>query len=138
MNGTAPQPQATYFFQHQHPAAPHGYQPSYGYQGYAPNTPPTPKGGSLVPKVLAGLAAVAGAAGGAALWVGHGSAPAEVQASNVQLESVSTAGSSPFMTPVGQDRAGVISPAGTSGEFSGDTPGCSPTARTSPAATPRP
>lgn len=67
------------------------------------------------------LAATAlGLAGGAA-WVGltAGSAAAD----EVLLEPVSTAGTSPFLTPVGQDKVGVTPPAATGGEFTGDTPG---------------
>ncbi|MHA6630612.1 DUF6777 domain-containing protein [Pseudonocardia sichuanensis] len=44
-------------------------------------------------------------------------------AAQVQLEPVSTAGTSPFMTPVGADQAGITPPAGTGGEFTGDTQG---------------
>ncbi|WP_028936468.1 DUF6777 domain-containing protein [Pseudonocardia spinosispora] len=47
----------------------------------------------------------------------------EPVAAQVQLESTSAAGNSPFMTPVGQDQPGVTPPAGTSGQFAGDTPG---------------
>ena len=68
------------------------------------------------------LAAIAVGIAGGALWGGL-EPTAKVTASEVQLEATSSAGADPFMTPVRQDRQGVIAPEGTGGEFAGDTAG---------------
>ncbi|MGP4019276.1 DUF6777 domain-containing protein [Saccharopolyspora sp. 5N708] len=65
-----------------------------------------------------------GMAGALALGlVGGIACSQQSQAREVQLEAVSTAGANPFSAPVGQDRTGVTPPAGSAGEFSGETSG---------------
>lgn len=44
-------------------------------------------------------------------------------AAEVQREPISSAGASPFMSPVGQDQPNITPPTNTGGEFSGDTQG---------------
>ncbi|MCI2418367.1 hypothetical protein MOQ72_13090 [Saccharopolyspora sp. K220] len=66
----------------------------------------------------------AGMAGALALGlVGGIACSQQSQSHEVQLEAVSTAGANPFSAPVGQDRTGVTPPAGSAGEYSGDTSG---------------
>jgi hypothetical protein len=87
--------------------------------------------------IIAAVAIVALAAGvaGSALWFGLGKGPSPAgpstttsvpnvaTAAQVQLEPTSSAGASPFMSPVGQDQSNVKAPSNTGGTFSGDTPG---------------
>jgi hypothetical protein len=87
-----------------------------------PPPPAKPRGISVRTKITVALAA-AGVVGGAA-WagtavIGRPTAPV----AQVQLESTSSAGTSPFMSPVGVDRSDLSPPAGSTGDFSGDTPG---------------
>jgi hypothetical protein len=87
-----------------------------------PPSPAKPRGISARTKITVALAAV-GVVGGAA-WAGstlieRPTAPV----AQVQLEPTSSAGSSPFMSPVGVDRSDLSPPAGSAGDFSGDTPG---------------
>ena len=65
------------------------------------------------------VAAVAAGLVGSAAWglTGVG------QAHAVQLEATSSAGENPFMTPVGEDQAGLTPPPGNGGERAGDTAG---------------
>lgn len=94
-----------------------------GRSGATPETKETSGTGgqrrpSLATKTVAGALGL-GLLSGAA-W---GLTGLQTGASEVQLESVSSAGSSPFMPPVGEDQSGVTPPPGSSGEFSGGTDG---------------
>lgn len=73
---------------------------------------------SLATRTVAGALGL-GLLSGAA-W---GLAGPQTGTSEVQLESVSSAGSSPFMSPVGEDQSGVTPPPGSAGEISGGTDG---------------
>jgi hypothetical protein len=93
------------------------------------------RGSSVRSKVIIAAVAVAVGIAGGALWVGLAKgpstapnsapvlAPSPPEVTEVQLERTSSAGESPFMSPVGQDQSSITAPANTGGEFLGDTPG---------------
>jgi hypothetical protein len=80
----------------------------------------TSRGHSLLTKITVALAAI-GVAGGA-VWAAS-AMTGTTSAEQVQLEPTSSAGASPFMSPVGTDQSDLSPPAGSAGQFSGDTPG---------------
>lgn len=89
---------------------------------------PAPPGRiSVRTKILVAIGVLVVGIGGGVWWAGDTSHPTDRAttraASEVELEPTSSAGTNPFMPPVGQDQAGVTPPAGTTGTFSGDTAG---------------
>jgi hypothetical protein len=90
--------------------------------------PPVPTRGVRSARVkitfVAAMVIAVGAASGA-YWAARSPDTTAIRpvAAQVQLEPVSTAGSSPFMTSVGTDQADLTPPAGTAGEFTGDAEG---------------
>lgn len=107
---------------HRTPAAVAPQQwPPYQEQTTVLARPPAGGGSPLRTKIIVGLAVAALGLAGVAAWAGLTATSAN--AAEVQLEPVSYAGASPFLAPVGQDKVGVTPPAGTGGEFTGNTPG---------------
>lgn len=97
-------------------------QQGFGAPAFGVPGSPVPNPGAARMKVGAVVGAIAVGLAAGALWGGLGPAPAK-SPSEVRLESISFAGDSPFMPPVGEDRSGVDAPANTAGTFTGDTPG---------------
>lgn len=89
----------------------------------------SPARSKIIIPVVAAVAVAVGITGSALFFrLGKDPSPAPaspnpVPVAEVQLERTSSAGASPFMTPVGQDQSNITAPPETRGEFSGDTPG---------------
>jgi hypothetical protein len=84
---------------------------------------PTTSDRPVDPLLAVGVALAALVFAVLALWAGFAPAPAMMSAAVVRLEPISDPGPTPFMTPVGRDRAGLAPPPGAGGTYPGDTEG---------------